>query len=234
MIKLTTVLCGLLISAAVVLATPGVSNAGALTGELWLTTDFAAGGPCCSGGGPGADPSNPVFSTNPDATFNPGTILYDSRVTGYTIGQFLNTSTFGSPSAAFTSAGGANALANDILIEITGTVGLSAGANTFDVSHDDGVVISIAGIGTVLNAAGPTAPVDTPFTVNAPTTGNYSFVLTYAECCGPPAVLEWKINDVSVTTDVPEPSTWAMMILGFFGVGFVAYRRKSQIDLRLA
>jgi hypothetical protein len=33
---------------------------------------------------------------------------------------------------------------------------------------------------------------------------------------------------------VPEPSTWAMMILGFFGVGFVAYRRKSQSSLRLA
>ena len=27
---------------------------------------------------------------------------------------------------------------------------------------------------------------------------------------------------------VPEPSTWAMMILGFFGVGFMAYRRKSK------
>jgi len=27
---------------------------------------------------------------------------------------------------------------------------------------------------------------------------------------------------------VPEPSTWAMMILGFFGVGFMAYRRKNQ------
>jgi hypothetical protein len=26
---------------------------------------------------------------------------------------------------------------------------------------------------------------------------------------------------------VPEPSTWAMMILGFFGVGFMAYRRKA-------
>jgi hypothetical protein len=26
---------------------------------------------------------------------------------------------------------------------------------------------------------------------------------------------------------VPEPSTWAMMILGFAGVGFMAYRRKS-------
>jgi hypothetical protein len=27
---------------------------------------------------------------------------------------------------------------------------------------------------------------------------------------------------------VPEPSTWAMMILGFAGVGFMAYRRKQN------
>jgi len=27
---------------------------------------------------------------------------------------------------------------------------------------------------------------------------------------------------------VPEPSTWAMLILGFAGIGFMAYRRKSQ------
>ena len=27
---------------------------------------------------------------------------------------------------------------------------------------------------------------------------------------------------------VSEPSTWAMMILGFAGVGFMAYRRKSK------
>jgi hypothetical protein len=27
---------------------------------------------------------------------------------------------------------------------------------------------------------------------------------------------------------VPEPSTWAMMMLGFCGVGFMAYRRKQQ------
>jgi fluoride ion exporter CrcB/FEX len=30
---------------------------------------------------------------------------------------------------------------------------------------------------------------------------------------------------------VPEPSTWAMMILGFAGVGFMAYRRKSKAAL---
>ena len=33
---------------------------------------------------------------------------------------------------------------------------------------------------------------------------------------------------------VPEPSTWAMMILGFFGVGLMAYRRKDRPTLRLA
>ena len=27
---------------------------------------------------------------------------------------------------------------------------------------------------------------------------------------------------------VPEPSTWAMMILGFAGIGFMAYRRRNQ------
>jgi Protein of unknown function (DUF642)/PEP-CTERM motif len=34
-------------------------------------------------------------------------------------------------------------------------------------------------------------------------------------------------------SSVPEPSTWAMMILGFAGVGFMAYRRKSG-TLRVA
>ena len=32
----------------------------------------------------------------------------------------------------------------------------------------------------------------------------------------------------AVTPAVPEPSTWAMMILGFAGVGFMTYRRRKQ------
>jgi hypothetical protein len=39
---------------------------------------------------------------------------------------------------------------------------------------------------------------------------------------------------VSVTDAVPEPSTWAMMILGFAGVGFMAYRQKSKPALMAA
>jgi len=33
---------------------------------------------------------------------------------------------------------------------------------------------------------------------------------------------------------VPEPSTWAMMILGFAGIGFMAYRRKNKLALMAA
>jgi hypothetical protein len=32
-----------------------------------------------------------------------------------------------------------------------------------------------------------------------------------------------------VSPAVPEPSTWAMMILGFLGIGFLAYRKKSTL-----
>lgn len=42
--------------------------------------------------------------------------------------------------------------------------------------------------------------------------------------------------DVSITLTgaVPEPSTWAMMILGFAGMGFMAYRRGSHGALNAA
>jgi len=33
---------------------------------------------------------------------------------------------------------------------------------------------------------------------------------------------------------VPEPATWAMMMIGFVGVGFLAYRRRGQSRFRLA
>jgi hypothetical protein len=33
---------------------------------------------------------------------------------------------------------------------------------------------------------------------------------------------------LQVSSAVPEPSTWAMMILGFAGVGFMAYRRRNK------
>ena len=36
------------------------------------------------------------------------------------------------------------------------------------------------------------------------------------------------IHGASGVSAIPEPSTWAMMLIGFFSVGFVAYRRKRN------
>jgi PEP-CTERM motif len=35
-------------------------------------------------------------------------------------------------------------------------------------------------------------------------------------------------TDANLAGAVPEPSTWAMMLIGFAGIGFMAYRRKSK------
>lgn len=35
------------------------------------------------------------------------------------------------------------------------------------------------------------------------------------------------IDTLVLTTAVPEPATWAMLLLGFAGIGFMVYRRKS-------
>ena len=48
-----------------------------------------------------------------------------------------------------------------------------------------------------------------------------AFALSWAMTCGND-VIQGQINAV------PEPSTWAMMILGFAGVGFTAYRRRNH------
>jgi hypothetical protein len=39
---------------------------------------------------------------------------------------------------------------------------------------------------------------------------------------------------VTLAGAVPEPSTWAMMLLGFAGIGFIGYRRKSKPALMAA
>jgi len=41
-----------------------------------------------------------------------------------------------------------------------------------------------------------------------------------------PGASEFVNASSSMMAGVPEPSTWAMMILGFVGLGFLAYRRK--------
>ena len=42
------------------------------------------------------------------------------------------------------------------------------------------------------------------------------------------------VSEVDFNAAVPEPSTWIMMIAGFAGLGFMAYRRKAKPALAIA
>jgi hypothetical protein len=48
------------------------------------------------------------------------------------------------------------------------------------------------------------------------------------ECCDGPADLQFEVNNVVV--GVPEPSTWAMMLLGFAGLGFAFRQSRRKVS----
>ena len=62
-------------------------------------------------------------------------------------------------------------------------------------------------------------------------TGSQAAFLEYAatQVAGPGGAVSLSLTDSSAASAVPETSTWAMMMLGFAGLGFAGYRasRKS-------
>jgi hypothetical protein len=57
----------------------------------------------------------------------------------------------------------------------------------------------------------------------------YAFNLNYTPLgTGPSgAAADFVVDNIGITANVPEPATWAMMIMGFMGIGFLAYRRRA-------
>lgn len=100
---------------------------------------------------------------------------------------------------------------------------------TFDLggnARNDGsktTVISLGSFTTSITLA--SADPYQLFTLNFLTNGGQ---LSFADLAGGNDNIGNILDNVSLSPAVPEPSTWAMMILGFFSVGFVAYRKKSD------
>jgi hypothetical protein len=80
----------------------------------------------------------------------------------------------------------------------------------------------------------------TSFSFNTPDLGLGTHTITFDvnntnpdSPTSPDGPLALRVQFDSVAA-VPEPATWGMMILGFLGVGFMAYRRKNTSAFRLA
>ena len=120
-------------------------------------------------------------------------------------------------------------LANTITLNVYSTAGTLLEQHTAASGLMlDQVASGIGGSGLVfgLDAAEQTQLTNTM----ADHTGNEVFTLgaTFANAQGGPET----ISAARIGT-VPKSSTWAMMVLGFVGIGFMAYRRRSQGSFRL-
>ena len=123
---------------------------------------------------------------------------------------------------------GANTYTIDGLVGAVGTAGnaQTSGVFSFDnvITNVDGVLQwSYAGLAVT---AGPSNYVYNLFTDSF--YGLNNAMLSTDPNAGPFGSFEEALGTGSITAAVPEASTWAMMILGFFGLGFLGYRRQTR------
>ena len=112
--------------------------------------------------------------------------------------------------------------ANQSFFRITGNY-YSSGPGTGTITHDDGAGIFFDGLkidAMTTNQEGWTSSVVGTF--NKPSLGNHTFALDYVEGNGSPSVLRFAGGAV------PEPTTWAMMLVGFTGLGAILRRRRMS------
>jgi hypothetical protein len=203
-------------AAATALLSAGAANA-AITVSIYHTDANAA---AAAGNATIAQAATMVA----DATVTVGALNFTDAPgndsTTFKIGAFLN-------NPVGLSATVANFNLNNTYFLFTGSAFLNAGANALSVAHDDGLQMAFTGIpGFAVNQPGPTAPVTTNFTVNAPVAGTYNFQLAYGEVQGGPAVLHLDLNNAPFS-GAPEPATWGLMLVGFGGLGAMMRRRRS-------
>jgi PEP-CTERM motif len=172
-------------------------------------------------------------------TYGPNGLV--AGATGYGNATNINEFWFGASQAAAELAGdffcnhacgnhAANAVGDSF------TVNLAAGAIAFGFTFDQSGANSPAGPFTLLdgnsNANGAyLVQIGLGTTANAGP-GDVAYI-GLSDRAYP--VTDHDFQDLTVgVAAVPEPSTWAMMILGFAGIGFMAYRRKSKPTFRFA
>jgi PEP-CTERM motif-containing protein/PA14 domain-containing protein len=193
-----------------------------------------------------ANAESAITGLTPTATFNATTICFPSCAgspTGVpsnpmTVPDSSNLSGF--LGSSYTNlSNNVTGLADHVLVLTGGLNVLTAGQYAFNVWSDDGAVLLIDGK-VVVNNDGDHGFIQA-YGFDTLTAGLHSIEVVQFEDSGSTGLrvtdgltstdLRNPLDPNTLTTAVPEPSTWAMMLLGFAGLGFVAHRRRSRLAL---
>jgi hypothetical protein len=170
-----------------------------------------------------------------EAISNSFTLTQSATVTGVNFGAWTNAGNLITTVDFGISTTDTSFPINGTATVTSGSLISGAGLGFFDVRLDSFATgnISLAA-GTyylVLQNAATNGGNAAFWDVNSgPSTASFAVNGTFIESI--PSSNSFQI--LGVTSAVPEPSTWAMMLLGFAGIGFMAYRRNSKPALRAA
>jgi hypothetical protein len=117
----------------------------------------------------------------------------------------------------------------DFGADSTGSLNVAtSGTYTFHLSSDDGALVFVDG-SLLIDRGGPHGPSTTDGTLFL-TAGLHSYEVQFFECCGGPSGLDFSIPLGTTIGTVPEPATWALMLLGFGAAGY-GLRRQRKLAL---
>jgi hypothetical protein len=175
------------------------------------------------------------FNTLSGSNLSSLTTYSENGFTVTNVQGFEDIQGFGNPSPSIGLPGVQNGQSGIGSFTVTQTGGGDFSLTSFDLLEEatNGVSYTIKGslngsaVYTVNGLDGTLA-----FTTLNPAESNVEVNSVLFSFVNPGASL--VVDNIVVTTAVPEPSTWAMMILGFAGIGFMAYRRKSKLALMAA
>jgi hypothetical protein len=197
---------------------PGQTSPKATLPNIAIGSSLSGGLPVTSGG------PNPVKMVSPT-----GQILWwtPSRTNGITYeGTATVTLPFADNSLFAPLGNGTNDTTKYQTAILSGTIMGTGSDVKVTVTSDDDALVYVNGkyVGGILGVE-PARTVTLDLGV---VKGNEALEVFYADREHTQAVLDLGVSGATVSA-VPEPSTWAMLMLGFAGIGFVAYRRQRNV-----
>lgn len=105
---------------------------------------------------------------------------------------------------------------------------ISSGPLSFELDAGNTYYFAILGTTVVQLASNFPTVAYSSNGLTALTTGNVNYAFFDNPIAFSSGLRQVALRIEGVESAVPEPSTWAMMVLGFAGIGYLAYRRRNQ------